>query len=444
MQETPEHVAIVALGPSALTFIAAASGQGGVKAVCDEVWGINTWGGVLQCDRIFHMDDVRIQELRASNSPPGSKVAGMLDWMRTSPGPIYTSRSHPDYPGLVDFPLEEVIRSCGTAYFNSTAAYPIAYAIHIGVRKISLWGMDFTYPDAAGAEQGRGCVEYWMGRCHERGIQIHLPPDTSLMDNCLPPERKLYGYDTLDVDIQYDLEKMDVRVHMEPRSEDKIPTADEIERLYNHDEYPCRSRFPTFPRGGEALERLVDQYSEVQTVLDVGSGGGEAAEILREAGKTVTTVSYIPPADWVGDFSDYPESTLYDALWVSHTLEHQLNPNVFLQKCHRLLRPGGVLAVTVPPHKDNIVGGHVTMWNSGLLLYHLILAGFDCTEARVSGLYSHIPDSYPYNQSVIVQKSDSPALPELEYDCGDIEKLAQFFPVPVFHGFDGNINPVRW
>jgi hypothetical protein len=49
------------------------------------------------------------------------------------------------------------------AYFNSTAAYAVAYAIHMGVKKISVFGMDFTYPNAHDAEKGRACVEFWLG-----------------------------------------------------------------------------------------------------------------------------------------------------------------------------------------------------------------------------------------------------------------------------------------
>jgi hypothetical protein len=77
---------------------------------------------VFACDRVFHMDDVRIQQVRA-DAVPDSNIAVMLDWMKAHPGPIYTSRPHPDYPGLVRFPLQDVLNDLGTAYFNGTAAY---------------------------------------------------------------------------------------------------------------------------------------------------------------------------------------------------------------------------------------------------------------------------------------------------------------------------------
>lgn len=195
-------------------------------------------------------------------------------------------------------------------------------------------------------------------------------------------------------------------------------------------------------RGSEALARLLE-YQDVHSVLDVGSGAGEHARIMRDAGKKVLTISYEPPADIVGDFCPTLIPAGFDAIWASHVLEHQPNVGQFLRRCFQLLRDDGLLVVTVPPAKPEIVGGHLTMWNAGLLLYNLILAGFDCREARVSPLYSSGPGYPPYNISVIVRKRKVD-LPSLRMDKGDIESLARFFPLPVEHGFDGNLPGIRW
>lgn len=157
---------------------------------------------------------------------------------------------------------------------------------------------------------------------------------------------------------------------------------------------------------------------------------------MRAAGKTVTCLSLIPPADVLGDYLTYEVPQPLDGLWASHVLEHQPNPNLFLKKCFNDLRPGGVLAVTVPPLKHKIVGGHLALWNPGILLYHLILAGFDCRKARLA--------SYGYNISALVRKEPADLPTDLHYDGGDIGKLAHLFPVPVSHGFDGRISDVNW
>ncbi len=187
--------------------------------------------------------------------------------------------------------------------------------------------------------------------------------------------------------------------------------------------------------GTEAFERLV-AYRDVETVLDVGSGEGDHAKALRVGGRRVTTISLRAPADIVDDYLQVEFPSRFDALWVCHVLEHQKNVNLFLRKCYRDLRVDGVLAITVPPLKQEVVGGHVTLWNAGLLLYNLVLAGFDCSKARVSGTYG-------YNISVIVRRRAA-MLPVLGYDAGDIAKIAHYFPTDVVDGFNGNLPPINW
>jgi SAM-dependent methyltransferase len=236
----PDHVAIIGLGPSCAAFFELAKGLGGASAYCDEVWGINAIGDVLKCDRIFHMDDVLVQEARAKERP-GSNIAAMVKWLKTHPGPVYTSRVRPGYPGLVAFPLEDVLNgghdsNGGAPYFNSTAAYAVAYAVHIGVKRISLFGIDYTLPNAHKAEQGRACVEFWLGIAAARGIEITVPEQSSLLDACAPEAERLYGYDCADVFLET-REDGGVKV----RFEDKPPPdAAEIEHRYDHSRHPNR------------------------------------------------------------------------------------------------------------------------------------------------------------------------------------------------------------
>lgn len=229
----PGHVAILGLGPSLRQFPEIVKRMGGKSAFCDEVWGINALGDVFACDRVFHMDDVRIQQIRA-DAKPESNIANMLAWMKTHPGPIVTSRAHPDYPGLVEFPLQDVLNEFPLAYFNSTAAYAVAYALHLGVRKITLFGCDFTYPNSNDAEKGRACVEFWLGMAAERGIEISVPKTTSLLDALNSQAERFYGYDC--VDLTFARSTDGVRVSFRERAE--LPTAEDIERNYDHSVHP--------------------------------------------------------------------------------------------------------------------------------------------------------------------------------------------------------------
>src|SRR6185503_2160161 len=152
-----------------------------------------------------------------------------------------------------------------------------------------------------------------------------------------------------------------------------------------------------------------------------------------------TTISLEPyggfQPDFVGDVLDFETTERFDLVWCSHALEHQPNVGFFLEHLVALAKPGGVLAITVPPARRTIVGGHLTVWNTGLLLYNLVSAGIDCSEARTR--------EYGYNVSAIVRLRPA-VLPPLRHDAGDIERLAAFFPLPVQQGFDGKIDAIGW
>lgn len=188
----------------------------------------------------------------------------------------------------------------------------------------------------------------------------------------------------------------------------------------------------------QALNLLLAQY-EFDSVLDVGCGDGLQARHLAKHGKRVTTISFesygAHRPDFVGDFEDFASDERYDLVWCSHALEHQANVGLFLQRLVSFVAPGGLLAITVPPARPYIVGGHLTVWNAGLLLYNLIVAGIDCREARLK--------VYGYNISLIVRVRKA-ELPALRHDIGDIERLAPFFPMPVQQGFDGRIEEINW
>jgi SAM-dependent methyltransferase len=200
------------------------------------------------------------------------------------------------------------------------------------------------------------------------------------------------------------------------------------------------------PLAQEALYALLHNF-DFNSVLDIGCGEGWHATRLLQYGKKVTCVDLGNSCYFrnnkidagleliVGDYLSLNFERKFDCIWLSHVLEHQLDVQQFLEKIHRDLSEGGILAITVPPLKNQIVGGHVNLFNMGLLLYRLIMAGFDCKAAHCK--------SYGYNLSVILRKRTI-IVPDIEYDSGDIEKLAPFFPFRVVEGFFGEIDLVNW
>lgn len=239
MKRVPDHVAILGLGPSVAAFLDLLKRLGSRRAWCDEVWGINALADIVRCDRVFHMDDMKVQEARAAAKPDGN-IAAMIAALRGHPGPIYTSIVRPGYPGCIPFPLGDVLSgrydNNGAPYFNSTAAYAIAFAVHIGVKRISLFGIDYTLPNVHSGERGRACCEYWLGVAAARGIEITVPEQTTLLDACGPERELLYGYDCVDVSIQHGDDG--VKVSFAERAD--VPNAAEIERRYDHSIHPNR------------------------------------------------------------------------------------------------------------------------------------------------------------------------------------------------------------
>lgn len=205
---------------------------------------------------------------------------------------------------------------------------------------------------------------------------------------------------------------------------------------------------PEAVRGERILQELLTR--EFQTVLDIGAGALEHSSILIDAGKTVDTCDFGTSdyarvrrastqvrKEYIGDFNDLEFPDKYDAVWCSHILEHQVNPNLFLRKLHTVVKDDGIIAIVVPPRKPFIVDGHVSLWNAGLLMYHLVLAGFDCSR----DVWIR---QYDYNIGVIVRKRNIPpdVFPrDLCMDTGDLQKLVKFFPadLDMSKGSNGDI-----
>lgn len=198
--EAPYTVAIVAMGPSHAEYLRDCIAKSSRHAVADETWAINAMAGCIQHDRAIIMDAL----------PYFAKVArdhashdGYRDWLHTHPGPIYTQRVYEGFPGSVAYPLEDVLNSVRYPYFNGTCAYAIALALHLGVRHLKIYGMDFTYADNRGfAEAGRACVEFWLSQAWSRGVQVTIAGTSTLIDQST--RRSLYGYSTQPKIVQKD------------------------------------------------------------------------------------------------------------------------------------------------------------------------------------------------------------------------------------------------
>lgn len=140
------------------------------------------------------------------------------------------------------------------------------------------------------------------------------------------------------------------------------------------------------------LLKMCKQYS-FKTVLDIGSHEQRISRIFRYLGKIVTCVEAAPgyEADYKGDYLDTSFPEKFDAIWCSQTYEHQRNPGLFLDKIFDDLKEGGILALTIPWHiTHSICFGHVNSTSPLMLIYHLVNAGFDCSEISLKLYNSNI------------------------------------------------------
>ena len=187
-----KSIAIVGLGNSWYEYnIAKTHG-----VVFDEVWAINAVGCVIFHDRLFMMDPA---SRFLDSDDAGGQTNAMREMLVKHQGPIYTCEKDDRCPGLVEYPVNNVVEDTKSWYLNNTVAYAVAFAYWNKVKKVSIFGIDFTYTSNPGyAEAGRGCVEFWLAKCLDAGIIVDIAQSSSLLDANIPSQDKLYGYHRLD------------------------------------------------------------------------------------------------------------------------------------------------------------------------------------------------------------------------------------------------------
>jgi len=174
-----------------------------------------------------------------------------------------------------------------------------------------------------------------------------------------------------------------------------------LQRFYG---YPCAANGSTPPWDGVPgwvatigahLERwrlraggresAIIPFMEPGRLLDVGCGTGRELIALQAAGWRVTGVEISPYAAAVvrarlgcevvvGHFDEaHLEGRQFDAVRLSHVLEHLPSPRRSLEKIRGLLRPGGLLWIEVPNAASlerHLFRGHWFQWNQPGHLYH--------------------------------------------------------------------------
>ena len=143
--------------------------------------------------------------------------------------------------------------------------------------------------------------------------------------------------------------------------------------------------------GLELLKHALKKEPEL--VLDMGVGrGGHAKAFIANGAKVVGVDVKLSPHEHkdythiqsaIERLEPQEDAEPFDIIWCCHTLEHLPNVQMFLRQIVPLLKDDGWLYIAVPSSsQDRIHIGHLTLWTPALLVYNLICAGWDCSDAE--------------------------------------------------------------
>lgn len=199
-----------------------------------------------------------------------------------------------------------------------------------------------------------------------------------------------------------------------------------------------------FIRNGiEAALRLATDLRRFDSLIDVGSGGDNHKRFFELFCDNVFTNDFdesLAGQNFPGDFMQIDFGRKFKVVYASNVLEHSRNVGMFIEKLFDICEDDGYVAIMVPrPHLNRLLSGHITTWSTGTLVYNIVAAGYDCSEAQVcNGVYE---------KSIIVQKRPIANDPDFVYRSGvidDVGKLSKFFPWPVSHKGAGILPSVNW
>lgn len=177
-------------------------------------------------------------------------------------------------------------------------------------------------------------------------------------------------------------------------------------------------------KGGKGiLSKYISK--EHDSYLNLGSGSCLFADYFTSLGKRVTDVDIAKAHSFTHPLYRfvlkdaeyfYEDGITYDAIVANHVLEHIQNTGNFLTIVKLSLKKDGVFYIAVPPFKHRVVSGHVHHWTMGILMYNLVLRGFDVMNGKF------IEEGY--NLIGIVGLNQR-SIPKLRHDAGDIEILVE-------------------
>lgn len=161
-----------------------------------EVWGMNNHHGKpwYKVDGITRWFDIHQKDyIRES-------AYNHWDWLQEEhPFPIYMQQKLDDVPNSVPYPLREIQNELIGNFirgeekmeklFSSTMCYQIAQALHEGIERIEIFGVELL--GKGEYEHQREAMAFWLGKADGMGVDIWLPEQCSLL------VQPLYSYEEI-------------------------------------------------------------------------------------------------------------------------------------------------------------------------------------------------------------------------------------------------------
>jgi len=139
-----------------------------------ELWGCNNTYKAREVDRLFIMHDIYMTQF--------NRASKIIEEANQKGFPVYTLGKYKELENNIQYPMEEIIKYFGIAYFLNTISYMLALAIMQEPKNLFLFGVDMDFGTAAEYMQNeKSNLEYWLGQATGRKIQWKLSPNCTLM-----------------------------------------------------------------------------------------------------------------------------------------------------------------------------------------------------------------------------------------------------------------------
>lgn len=141
-----------------------------------EYWGCNnTYKKVkVELDKLFIIHDLYLTQY--------NKEKNLIKEINEKSFPVYTLGKYDKLKNNVRYPMEKILKEFKMGYFLNNISYMLALAIIEKPKCIGMFGVDMNFQtNIEYMRNEKSCIEFWLGVATGRGIEIHIPQQSTIM-----------------------------------------------------------------------------------------------------------------------------------------------------------------------------------------------------------------------------------------------------------------------